>query len=126
MHARTDSEPLSHALDDRRLRRVLQFVNENLQNSFRVKDLAAVANLSPFHFSRAFRTAIGQSPYRFVRERRVEKAKELIAEGAVPLAEIALICNFSSQTSFTRAFTRATGLPPGQYRQRARAARREK
>lgn len=126
MHARTDSEPRSRAVDDPRLRRVLKFVDENLQNSIRLKQLAAVARLSPFHFSRAFRKAIGQPPYRFVRQRRLEKAKELVAEEAVPLAEIALICNFSSQSSFTRAFTRATGLPPGQYRQHAQAARREK
>ena len=125
MHARADSEPLSKSLDDPRLRRVLQFVDENLQDSIRLKDLAAVARLSPFHFSRAFRNAIGQSPCRFVRKRRLEKAKELVAGGMLPLAEIALICNFSSQTSFTRAFTQATGLPPGQYRRHAQAGRKE-
>jgi AraC family transcriptional regulator len=116
VHARADTKMLSHALDDRRLQRVLRFVDDNLQNSIRLKDLAAAAHLSPFHFSRAFRAATGLSPHRFLRERRIEKAKELIVQGTISLAEIALICNFSSQASFTRAFTRVMGLPPGKYR----------
>jgi AraC family transcriptional regulator len=116
VHARTDSTKPSHALDGRRLQRVLQFVDENLQYSLVVKDLAAVANLSPFYFSRAFRTATGQAPQRFVRERRLEKAKRLLLEGKLSLAEIALVSSFSSQASFTRAFIRFTGLTPGKFR----------
>ena len=50
-----------------RLQRVLQFVDDNLQNPIHLRDLAAVANLSPFHFSRTFRETTGQSPHRFVR-----------------------------------------------------------
>jgi AraC-like DNA-binding protein len=124
VHARAKSRTLSYALDDRRLQRVLQFVDTNLQNAIRLKDLAAVAYLSPFHFSRAFRAATGQSPHRLLRERRIEKAKQLIVQGTASLAEIALICGFSSQASFTRAFTRAVGSPPGQYRAAQEMARR--
>ena len=125
MPVRANNAP-PHALDDRRLRRVLQFVDQNLQNPIRLKDLAEVANLSRFHFSRAFRKAMGQSPHRFVRNRRLERAKDLVLEEKLTLAEIAGICNFSSQTSFTRAFARATGMAPGRYRLNGRTARREK
>ena len=125
MPARADNAPL-HALDDRRLQRVLQFVDQNLQNPIHLNDLAEAANLSPFHFSRAFRKAMGRPPHRFVRERRLEKAKDLVLEKKLTLAEIAGICNFSSQASFTRAFTRAVGMPPAKYRQNGRTARREK
>jgi AraC family transcriptional regulator len=107
----------AHALDERRLQRVLQFVDDNLHNPIALKDLAAIANLSPFYFSRAFRRVMGNSPQRFVRERRLGKAKELLAEGTAALADIALTCNFSSQSSFTRAFTRAFGIAPGKYRE---------
>jgi AraC family transcriptional regulator len=121
MLTRDDEISRSQALDDRRLLRVMQFIAANLQNDIRLKDLAAVANLSPFHFSRAFRKATGQSPHRFVRGCRLEKAMELLCEVDTSLAEIALTCSFSSQSSFTRAFTRAFGLSPGLYRDRIRA-----
>ncbi|MDI4232754.1 MULTISPECIES: AraC family transcriptional regulator [unclassified Bradyrhizobium] len=96
----------------------MQFIAANLHNTIRLKDLAEVASLSPFHFSRAFRKATGESPHRFLRECRLEKAKELLADGAATIAEISLICSFSSQSSFTRAFTRAFGLAPGKYRRK--------
>jgi AraC family transcriptional regulator len=115
--ARVNNNTASYTLDDRRLQRVLQFVDDNLQNPIALKDLAAVANLSPFYFSRAFRNVTGNSPQRFVRARRLEKAKEFLADGGMSLADIALICNFSSQSSFTRAFTRVLGISPGQYRE---------
>jgi AraC-like DNA-binding protein len=115
--ARSRSSP---ALDGQRLRRVLEFVEANLETDIRVKDLAYVAALSRFHFSRAFRHATGQTPHRFVRTRRLEKARELLVKGDATLAEIALICNFSSQATFTKAFSRAVGLPPGEYRHRCR------
>ena len=106
-----------------RLQRVLQFVDDNLQNPIHLRDLAAVANLSPFHFSRTFRETTGRSPHRFVRERRLEKAKQLVVEGKAELTEIAAIC---TQASFTRAFTRVVGLSPAKYRQLYGTARREK
>jgi AraC family transcriptional regulator len=112
--------PSSHALDERRVRRVLEFVEANLETDISVEDLASVACLSQFHFSRAFRRATGKTPHRFVSARRLEKAKELLVKGEASLAEVALICNFSSQASFTRAFSRAVGLPPGEYRRRSR------
>lgn len=116
----------SPALDDRRLRRVMQFIEENLHGNIRLADLAAVASLSPFHFSRAFRKATGESPYRFVRECRLEKARQLLASRSVTLAEISLICNFSSQSSFTRAFSRAFRVSPGKYRENAASRPRKR
>ncbi|MCC8954188.1 helix-turn-helix transcriptional regulator [Bradyrhizobium sp. Pear77] len=98
------------------MRKIMQFVEANLHADIRLKDLADVANLSPFHFSRAFRKSTGEPPHRFVRGCRLEKAKQLLIEGDASLAEISLICNFSSQSSFTRAFTRAFGAPPGTFR----------
>ncbi|WP_083636364.1 AraC family transcriptional regulator [Bradyrhizobium sp. AS23.2] len=117
MPTRDDKISQPRALNDCRLRRVMQFIAINLQNDIRLKDLAGVANLSPFHFARAFRKATGEPPHRFVRNCRLEKAKELLAETSAPLAEVALTCNFSSQSSFTRAFTRAFGIAPGKYRE---------
>ena len=105
------------ALDDHRLRRVMQFIEANLQNHIQLKDLAEIANLSPFHFLRAFRKATGEAPHRFIQGCRLAKARQLLEDESLTLAEISLICNFSSQSSFTRAFTRAVGMAPGKYRE---------
>jgi AraC family transcriptional regulator len=93
----------------------LEFVEANLETDIGVEDLASVACLSQFHFSRAFRQATRKTPYRFVSDRRLDKAKELLVKGHLTLAEVAATCNFSSQASFTRAFSRALGMPPGEY-----------
>jgi AraC family transcriptional regulator len=72
-----------------------------------VADLAEVACLSSFHFTRVFAATMGVAPHRYVSRRRLESAKVMIASGRASLQEIALACRFSSESSFTRAFRRA-------------------
>jgi AraC family transcriptional regulator len=109
-----------HGLDDGRLRRVLAYIEERLAEDITVADLAGVACLSIFHFTRAFAATMGVPPHRYVSRRRLEIAKETIATGGASLSEIALDCQFSSQSSFTRAFRRAAGMTPAEYRQTLR------
>jgi AraC family transcriptional regulator len=113
--------PSLHPLDDRRLRRVLDYIEQHLTKDIAVADLAGVACLSVFYFTRAFSAATGMPPHRYVSQRRLEHAKEMIAAGRISIAEIAFTCRFSSQSSFTRAFRRATGMTPAMYR-RARSS----
>ena len=105
-----------HRLDERRLRRVFDYVEEHLADDIAVADLANVASLSIFYFTRAFSAAVGMPPHRYVSQRRLEWAKTMIAAGGTSIAEMAFVCGFSSQSSFTRAFRRATGLTPAMYR----------
>ena len=104
------------ALAPRRLRRVRDFIETHLGDDLSIEALAGEACLSPFHFARAFKAATGTTPHRYVAERRVEKAKALIADGRIPLAEVAHLCGFSSQAYFTTWFRRLTGSTPGTYR----------
>lgn len=84
--------------------------------------LSAEAGLSTYHFVRQFSARYGAGPIAYLRARRlVAAAERLSAEPPPALAELALDCGFSSQDSFTRAFRRAFGAPPGRYR-RAGAA----
>jgi AraC family transcriptional regulator len=110
----------SNQLDRARLSRVLGYIEEHLAVDLTVTDLANVACLSIFHFTRAFAGAMGVPPQRYVRRRRLENAKAMIATGRASLHEIALDCQFSSQSSFTRAFRRATGMTPAGYRRALR------
>jgi AraC family transcriptional regulator len=115
-HARHTPIKSPHRLDDRRLRRVLAHVEEHLADDITVADLANVACLSIFHFTRTFAATMGVPPHRYVSRRRLESAKTMIATGRASLSEIAFNCQFSSQSSFTRAFRRATGMTPNEYR----------
>lgn len=105
-----------HALDEARFRRVIDFIEHNIEQDLTINDLAAVACLSPFHFIRLFRNRTGVPPSRYLSNRRRERAIEMLISGKLAIAEIATRCCFSSQASFTRAFTRATGLTPARFR----------
>jgi AraC family transcriptional regulator len=115
-HARHTPIKSPHRLDDRRLRRVLANVEEHLADDITVADLANVACLSIFHFTRTFAATMGVPPHRYVSRRRLASAKTMIATGRASLSEIAFNYPFSSQSSFTRAFRRATGMTPNEYR----------
>jgi AraC family transcriptional regulator len=105
-------------LDRRRLTRVLDFIEANLEGDLNLDGMASTACLSRYHFARAFKQTVGQSPHRYVSARRLERAKAMLIQGERPLVDIALSLSFSSQANFTRAFRQATGLAPGQYRRK--------
>jgi AraC family transcriptional regulator len=104
-------------LDRRRLQRVMEFIEANLEGDLNLDLMASAACLSRYHFARAFKQAVGQSPHRYVSARRLDRAKALLMQGDRSLVDIALALSFSDQASFTRAFRQATGQAPGQFRQ---------
>jgi AraC family transcriptional regulator len=108
----------SHGLDDIRLRRVLDYIVAHIDDDISLEGLARIAGYSPFHFSRKFTLAMGIPPHRYISRMRLDNAMVELADGTLPLAQIAFNARFSSQASFTRAFHRATGITPKQYRYR--------
>jgi AraC family transcriptional regulator len=112
------TETSAHGLEHIRLRRVLDYIAANVNDDITLLDLAGIAGYSPFHFARKFTLTMGVSPHRYISRMRLENAMAELAAGKLPLAEIALNAHFSSQASFTRAFHRATGTTPREYRRR--------
>jgi AraC family transcriptional regulator len=108
--------PSARPIDDRRMSRVLEFIDARLDQSFTVAELASVACMSHAHFARAFKATTGQAPHAFVSTMRLELAKRLLADGRRPMADIAFAAGFSSHANFSRAFRNATGMSPGDYR----------
>lgn len=100
------------------VRRLARFVEENLHEIIRAEDLAGIARLSISHFSRAFRESFRQTPYAYVLDRRIARAKQMMAAGNEPLAQIALSCGMADQAHFSRLFRRLTGETPSQWRRR--------
>jgi AraC family transcriptional regulator len=98
-----------------RLRRVLDYIDANLDQDLTLAELAGVACLSPCHFSRSFKEALGLGPQRYTVRRRIERAKALLQQGDT-LADIAATVGFADQSHFTAAFRRETGMTPGRFR----------
>ena len=109
-----------HGLDHIRLRRVLDYIEENISEVITLEGVAAIAGYSAFHFARKFTLAMAVSPGRYISQRRLENAMAELAAGRLSVAEIAFNAQFSSQASFTRAFHRATGTTPKEYQRRRR------
>jgi AraC family transcriptional regulator len=104
------------ALSALRVARVRDWVMTHLAEPFGLADLAAVACLSPYHFSRSFKAATGLSPRAFAQACRIERARHMLVETPMPVAAIAQACGFSDQSHFTTSFARATGTTPGRFR----------
>lgn len=111
-------------LDQDRLQRVLDHIAGNVRDDITMDHLAGIAGYSPSHFARKFTLAMGVSPSRYISRLRLESAMAEIAGNRLPLAQIALNANFSSQASFTRAFHRAVGTTPKEYQRRQRQRER--
>jgi AraC family transcriptional regulator len=108
-------EPM-RGLSRERLRRVCDYIEANLGDELSLPLLADVACLSRFHFSRLFKRAFGVGVHRYVMQRRLERAKQLIAHGKMTLTEVAYAVGFKSQASFTHLFRQQIGLTPGRFR----------
>jgi AraC family transcriptional regulator len=106
-----------------RFRAVVEYIEEHLDASPTLEQLAAVARVSPYHFARQFKAATGLPPHQYVILRRVERAKQLLQAGTyLSLAEVALHAGFSDQSQFSHHFKRLVGVTPGQFRTPARIA----
>jgi AraC family transcriptional regulator len=114
-----DSSPApsrARGLDPRRLKRVCEFIDANLERELHLNQLGQVACLSQYHFARAFKKATGHTVHQYLTTVRLQRAKELLSADESSIADIAFLCGFSSQTNFTKAFVRSLGIPPGRYR----------
>jgi AraC family transcriptional regulator len=103
-------------LSDGRVRRVVEYVEAALADPVSLPDLADLAGLSPNHFLNAFKKATGQTPHRYLTERRIARACELLRNPQTPLANVALAVGFSSQSHFTTVFGRFMKTTPASYR----------
>jgi AraC family transcriptional regulator len=100
------------------LRRVTNYIEDNLTKDLTLAEIAEVARMSPHYFSRAFRKSTGIPPHRYVIDRRIEKAKRLLSDNHLPLVEVGLSVGFQNQSHFTTLFHKRTGVTPKVYRSR--------
>lgn len=92
--------------------RLTDYIEGNLNRTISLDELAAVVNISRFHFTRLFKRSFGSTAIAFVERCRIRRAQALIAETDLPLAEIALVVGFADQSHFTRRFHVHAGCTP--------------
>lgn len=103
-----------------RLNAVLEWIATNLDNEITNAILAEHAGLSESHFRHMFLQAMGMSPIRYVQQRRIERARELLANTNLPIAHLASECGFVSQSYLTTCFRETYGMTPARFRRTAR------
>jgi len=108
--------PARGGLPPRILRRVCEYIDGHLEKNVCLDTLAELANLSKYHFSRAFKKSVGIPPHYYLLKRRVQRAQNLLAHTKLPIAEIALAAGFSDQSHFARRFREHVGISPSTYR----------
>lgn len=103
-------------LSRERLRRVLDYIEAHLAYTLTLDALAGVACLSPFHLSRSFRRAMGVGLHRYVVQRRIDRAKQLVLDSDLAIAEIAAAVGFESAAAFSTRFRQFVGQSPSSLR----------
>ncbi|MFN0124738.1 MAG: helix-turn-helix domain-containing protein, partial [Blastocatellia bacterium] len=114
--AEPDARNFNGGLPGFRLRRVRDFIQAHIENDLSLDEIAEAAGLSPFHFARAFKRTTGLTPQQYLWQARIDLAKNLLTDSALPLVEISARSGFRNQSHFTTMFRRFTSLTPGAYR----------
>lgn len=105
-----------------RLRRVIQFIDEQLDKAISLADMAAAAGLSPMHFAAQFKAATGMRPHHYLIARRIQHAKHLLHCTQHTVLNVAVAVGFRTQAHFTTVFKQHESVTPARWRKARLAA----
>ncbi|MEM8949717.1 MAG: AraC family transcriptional regulator [Pseudomonadota bacterium] len=104
------------SIEDVRLRRVVDYIHDNLAEDLTLEAMSNLAAMSGFHFSRAFKAATGKSPLQYVIAERIALAKVLLKTTGLTVSEICFRTGYNDLSRFGQHFKRATGTTPAKFR----------
>jgi len=104
----------------RRLSRAIDYIHANVGEKIDLQDLSAASFLSKYHFLRLFKLAYGLSPYQYIQDLRIEKARGMLSKTTLPVADLAYSLGFDNPQSFSRLFFQRLGLYPTHYREQTK------
>ena len=102
--------------ESRKFGLVTKYINQNYMYDLPLEKLASIAGYSKYHFSRIFKEYNGMSYIQYINSKRIKAAERLMADSSLPITEVAMQCGFSSLTTFNRAFRKAKGCTPTEFR----------
>jgi AraC-like DNA-binding protein len=103
-------------LSSLQMRRATELLEAHLDGDIALQQVAEACELSVSHFARAFKQTFRTPPYRWLIERRVDRARDLMTNSRLSLADIAIQCGFADQSALNRSFKRIHGVTPGIWR----------
>jgi len=116
--------PYRGGLPGYRLRRVLDYIGDNLAEDLSLGQLAAVVDMSPHYFAELFKKSTGQTPHQYMLLRRIERAKNNIAHTRYSIIEAGIEAGFPNPSHFARVFRKLVGTSPSGFRAEVRSHRR--
>jgi AraC-like DNA-binding protein len=120
-----EEKPIRTSTSERRRAvEVALWLEANAAEPVGLEDAARQAGLSPFHFLRIFRKALGVTPHQYLLRLRLRRAAQLLAEEKMPVTEVALDAGLTDLSNFVRTFGRVAGVSPKRFRQAARSSSR--
>jgi AraC family transcriptional regulator len=114
-HYSTHKNQVKHSVSSlprHKLKLVIDYIDDNLGRELSLPELAAIVQLSQYHFCHAFKQAIELSPHQYLIQQRVERAKQLLKQKEMTIGEVAIACGFAHQSHLNRHFKRLTGITP--------------
>jgi AraC family transcriptional regulator len=99
-----------------RLKRVLDYIADNLETNITLSQLAAIADMSPHYFSELFKQSTGRAPHNYVLLRRIERAKQQLCDPKRSVIEAGLDAGFENASHFARVFRKLEGTSPSKFR----------
>ena len=108
--------PGTSTLPGSRLRRVTEYIQQNLDKDLRLSELAALVYMSPYHFARLFKCSTGVPPHQFVVRQRIARACAVLARPELSITQISRLVGFRTPSHFTTVFRGILRITPGAYR----------
>lgn len=99
-------------LDHNRLKVAIEYIHAHLEQNIKLADIAELLGISQYYFCHLFKQSIGLTPHQYLIQQRIERAKLLLKNRELSLAEIAIACGFTDQSHFTKSFKRSVGITP--------------
>ena len=101
--------------DQQQVDKVDRYIDEHISSHISVEDLADLLHCSKFYFLREFKKLVGLTPYQYLMDKRLERAKTLLTTAQTNIASVGFALGFTDQAHFTRAFKKQFGVTPGQF-----------
>lgn len=111
--------PSPRGLPPRKLRKALQYIHQHIADELSLQVIANQIDMSQFYFCRLFKQSMGVTPYQYLLQQRIERAKQLLLQDEFSIAEIALEAGFANQSHLCVQFKRLVGMSPKQFAQQS-------
>jgi len=99
------------------IQRAIEYLQENFQDDFSLNEVAEVANLSPYHFIRIFKKQTGKTPYEYLLDIKIERAREMLkSRKELNITQVCFLCGFNNPSHFSSVFKKKTKVSPSKYR----------